>query len=293
MRWPRCAARQRLRRLEKHHREAFEMTATNQPNGATPFRVERADGIAELVIAHPPVNALDAQGWHALARALDALGADDDVRAIVVRGDGRGFCAGVDIKELAAHPERIVSVNAGNYETFRAVHRNPKPVIAAVHGFVLGGGIGICGAADIVVAADCARFGVPEIDRGAMGGGAHLQRLFGVQKVRAMYFTGDMIDAAEAYRLGALEQIVTRDALRDAALAIARKIADKSPAMVRLAKEALNGVEDGDLEDKYRWEQGFTLQAYMTNDSTEARAAFVEKRDARFDAQAAAEEARA
>ncbi|MCA3789543.1 enoyl-CoA hydratase-related protein, partial [Burkholderia sp.] len=134
---------------------------------------------------------------------------------------------------------------------------------------------------------------VPEIDRGAMGGGAHLQRLFGVQKVRAMYFTGDMIDAAEAYRLGAVEQVVTRDALRDAALAIARKIAEKSPAMVRLAKEALNGVEDGDLEDKYRWEQGFTLQAYMTNDSTEARAAFVEKRDARFDAQATAEEARA
>ncbi|HHT8903091.1 enoyl-CoA hydratase family protein [Burkholderia cenocepacia] len=270
----------------------MEMAATNQPAGAMPFRIDRADGIAELVIAHPPVNALDAHGWQALSRALDALGEDDDVRVIVVRGEGRGFCAGVDIKELAAHPERIVAVNAGNYETFRAVHRNPKPVIAAVHGFVLGGGIGICGAADIVVAADCARFGVPEIDRGAMGGGAHLQRLFGVQKVRAMYFTGDMIDAAEAYRLGALEQVVTRDALRDAALAIARKIAAKSPAMVRLAKEALNGVEDGDLEDKYRWEQGFTLQAYMTNDSTEARAAFVEKRDAHFDARASAAEAR-
>ena len=275
------------------------MTASNQPGGATPFRIERADGIAELVIAHPPVNALDAQGWHALARALDALGEDDDVRVIVVRGEGRGFCAGVDIKELAAHPERIVSVNAGNYETFRAVHRNPKPVIAAVHGFVLGGGIGICGAADIVVAADCARFGVPEIDRGAMGGGAHLQRLFGVQKVRAMYFTGEMIDAAEAYRLGAIEQVVTRAALRDAALAIARKIAAKSPAMVRLAKESLNGIEDGDLEDKYRWEQGFTLQAYMTQDSTEARAAFVEKRqvqfehfDAQFDGRAGIAEAR-
>ncbi|MCA7884067.1 enoyl-CoA hydratase family protein [Burkholderia contaminans] len=269
------------------------MTTSNQPAGGTPFRIDRADGIAELVIAHPPVNALDAQGWHALSRALDALGEDDDVRVIVVRGEGRGFCAGVDIKELAAHPERIVAVNAGNYETFRAVHRNPKPVIAAVHGFVLGGGIGICGTADIVVAADCVRFGVPEIDRGAMGGGAHLQRLFGLQKVRAMYFTGDMIDAAEAYRLGAVEQVVTRDMLRDAALAIARKIAEKSPAMVRLAKEALNGVEDGDLESKYRWEQGFTLQAYMTNDSTEARAAFVEKRDARFGAQASVEEARA
>ncbi|WP_321801341.1 enoyl-CoA hydratase family protein [Caballeronia sp. J97] len=268
------------------------MTASKQSGVALPYWIGGEGGIAELVIDHPPVNALDAHGWHALAQAFDALGRDDSVRVIVVRSEGRGFCAGVDVKELAAHPERIVTVNAGNYETFRAVHRNPKPVIAAVHGFVLGGGIGICGAADIVVAADCARFGVPEIDRGAMGGGAHLQRLFGVQKVRAMYFTGEMIDAAEAYRLGAIEQVVTRAALRDAALAIARKIAAKSPAMVRLAKESLNGVEDGDLEDKYRWEQGFTLQAYMTQDSNEARAAFVEKRDARFDARAGTVETR-
>jgi enoyl-CoA hydratase len=163
------------------------------------------------------------------------------------------------------------------------VHRNPKPVIAAVHGFVLGGGIGICGASDIVIASECARFGVPEIDRGAMGGGAHLQRMFGVQKVRAMYFTGDMVGAEEAWRLGAVERVVPRARLREAALELARRIATKSGAMLKLAKEALNGVEDGDLEDKYRWEQGFTLQAYMTNDSTEARSAFVEKREARFD----------
>ncbi|EHP42764.1 enoyl-CoA hydratase [Cupriavidus basilensis OR16] len=254
--------------------------------GSGPFHIEVRDGVAELAIAHPPVNALDSAGWHALAAAIERLGRDDAVRVIVLRGEGRGFCAGVDIKELAAHPQRIVSVNAGNYATFRAVHRNPKPVIAAVHGFVLGGGIGICGAADILIAAECARFGVPEIDRGAMGGGAHLQRMFGVQKVRAMYFTGDMIDAAEAYRLGAVERVVPRSALRDTALEMARRIAQKSPAMVRLAKEALNGVEDGNLEDKYRWEQGFTLQAYMSADSDEARAAFVEGREARFAAQA-------
>ncbi|NUO87540.1 MAG: enoyl-CoA hydratase family protein [Cupriavidus sp.] len=247
-----------------------------------PFRIDTADGVAELVIDHPPVNALDNAGWHALAAAIDRLGADPAVRVIVLRGEGRGFCAGVDIKELSAHPERIVGVNAGNYATFRAVHRNPKPVIVAVHGFVLGGGIGICGAADIIVASECARFGVPEIDRGAMGGGAHLQRMFGVQKVRAMYFTGEMIDAAEAYRLGAVERVVPRAELRDAAMALARQIAAKSPAMLQLAKEALNGVEDGNLEDKYRWEQGFTLQAYMSADSGEARAAFVEGREASF-----------
>ena len=197
--------------------------------------------------------------------------------------EGRGFCAGVDIKELAEHPQRIVDVNRGNYETYRAIHLNPKPVILALHGFVLGGGIGMSGAADILVASDCARFGVPEIDRGAMGGGAHLQRLFPVQKVRYMYFTGEFIDAAEAYRLGAIEKVVPRDQLMDTAREIAVKIAEKSPAMVKLAKEALTGIEDGDLEAKYRWEQGFTLEAYTVGDSQESRDAFVQKRDAKFD----------
>jgi len=174
-------------------------------------------------------------------------------------------------------------VNKGNYDTFEAVHRNPKPVIVALHGFVLGGGIGIAGAADIIVASTCARFGVPEIDRGAMGGGAHLQRMFPVQKVRHMYFTGEFIDAAEAYRLGAIEQLVDKSELRSAALSIAEKIAAKSPAMIKLAKEALNHIEDGSLEDKYRFEQGLTLEAYRVADSAEARDAFIDKRDAHFD----------
>ncbi len=249
---------------------------------ATPFQVSIDNGIAEMVFDHPPVNAFDSKGWAAIAAELESLGASPEVRVIVIRAEGRGFCAGVDIKELAANGDLIVAVNKGNYDSFKAVHRNPKPVIIAVHGFVLGGGIGLCGAADILVASECARFGVPEVDRGAMGGGAHLQRLFPVQKVRHMYFTGEMIDAAEAYRLGAVERVVKREELREAALSIARSIAAKSPAMIALAKEALTGIEDGNLEDKYRWEQGFTLQAYRSLDSQEARDAFVDKRDANF-----------
>jgi enoyl-CoA hydratase len=247
-----------------------------------PFSIDINTGVAELVINQPPVNALNNAGWQALADAIDALGDNAAVRVIVIRAEGRGFCAGVDIKELDAHPELIVPVNAGNYATFRAIHRSRKPVITAVHGFVLGGGIGIAGAADIVLASDCASFGVPEVDRGAMGGGAHLQRLFPVQKVRAMYFTGEPINAAEAYRLGAVEKVVPREQLRAEALQLAARIAAKSPAMIALAKEALNGVEDGNLEDKYRWEQGFTLQAYLSADSAETRSAFVEKRAAQF-----------
>lgn len=246
------------------------------------FSSELNAGVAELVIANPPVNALDSQQWQALADHIEDLGANPEVRVIVIRSEGRGFCAGVDIKELDAHPERIVAVNAGNYATFKAVHRSPVPVIAAVHGYVLGGGIGITGAADIVVAADCATFALPEVDRGAMGGGAHLQRLFGVQKVRYLFFTGDSIGATEASRYGFIERVVPREQLRETALEIAARIASKSPSMIRIAKEALNGIEDGNLEDKYRWEQGFTLQAYNSPDSAETRRAFVEKRDAKF-----------
>lgn len=240
------------------------------------------DGIAELVIESPPVNALDSGGWRGFSREIDRLNADDQVRVIIVRAEGKGFCAGVDIKELQAHPDRIVEVNAGNYETFRALHRGLKPAIAAVHGYVLGGGIGICGSVDIILATPDAKFGVPEVDRGALGAGAHLQRMFPLQKVRHMYFTGEMIDAQEAYRLGAVERIVQRDELRASAFELAQKIAAKSATMIRLAKEALNGVEDGDLERHYRWEQGFTAQAYLTRESQEARDAFVEKRDAEF-----------
>lgn len=247
-----------------------------------PFKVTIANGIAELIFDHPPVNAFDSNGWLAIAAEIEALGRDEAVHVIIIAAEGKGFCAGVDIKELATDGSLITKVNKGNYDTFAAIHRNPKPVIVAVHGFVLGGGIGISGAADIIVASECARFGVPEVDRGAMGGGAHLQRMFPVQKVRYMYFTGDFIDAQEAYRLGAVERVVPRDQLLDTAREIAAKIAAKSPRMIVLAKEALTGIEDGNLEDKYRWEQGFTLEAYTSDDSQEARTAFVEKREAKF-----------
>jgi len=246
------------------------------------FETVIENGIAELIFCKPPVNAFNSQEWSAISRQLDQLGVDPQVKVIVIRAEGKGFCAGVDIKELAADSTRIVAVNKGNYDTFKSIHLNPKPVIVALHGFVLGGGIGISGAADIIVASECARFGVPEVDRGAMGGGAHLQRMFPVQKVRYMYYTGEFIDAQEAYRLGAVERVVPKTELRDVALNMAAKIAEKSTPMIQLAKEALTGIEDGNLEDKYRWEQGFTLQAYTDDDSQEARDAFVEKRDATF-----------
>jgi enoyl-CoA hydratase len=204
---------------------------------------------------------------------------------MVIRAEGRGFQAGVDIKELAADGTKIVDVNRGCYDTFAAIYDCPVPVISAVHGYCLGGGIGISGASDIVIAAEDASFSLPEIDRGALGAATHLMRLFGMQKTRRMLYTGEAIDAQEALRLGGIESVVPREELRDAALELAGKIASKSPKAIRLAKWSLNGIELLDIKKSYRFEQGFTLELYASPDSQESRDAFVEKRDADFKAE--------
>jgi enoyl-CoA hydratase len=175
-----------------------------------------------------------------------------------------------------------VPVNRACYDTFAAVYDCPVPVISAVHGYCLGGGIGIAGASDLVLASDDATFGLPEIDRGAMGGATHAMRMFGMQRARHMLLTGESLSAQEAYRLGGVFAVVPREKLRDAALELAAKIASKSPRAVKLAKWALNGIELLDIKKSYRFEQGFTLELYTSPDSQESRDAFVEKRDAKF-----------
>jgi enoyl-CoA hydratase len=241
-----------------------------------PIRTEIHAGIAEVVIDHPPVNALDSLGWNELARVIATAGANPEVRVVLIRAAGKGFCAGVDLKEMNAFPERIVELNRGNYLTFKAVRTCEVPVVTAVHGFVIGGGIGICGASDVIIASGDAFFSLPEIDRGAMGGAAHLSRMLPLHKVRAAFFTGAAVPAAEAWRLGAIERVVPRERLLDEARAFAAVIADKSRTALRLAKEALNGIEAVDVDRAYRFEQGFTLEMYMNADSKKAREAFVE-----------------
>ncbi len=245
-------------------------------------KVSVEKGIAEVLLDHPPVNALDSDGWVKLAETITSLGKDDEVRVVILAANGRGFCAGVDVKELARDSSLITKVNKGCYDAFAAIHDCPVPVIAACHGFVLGGGIGLVGSCDIIVSADDASFGLPEIDRGALGAASHLLRMFPIQKVRKMLFTGEPITAAEAYRLGALEAVVPAEELLPKAREIAQSIASKSPRAVRLAKESVNGIEPLDVKRSYRFEQGFTLELYTSPDSQEARTAFVEKRESRF-----------
>lgn len=247
------------------------------------FRVNvDAQGVAELTIDNPPVNALGRDAWFALARKLEELGRDARVRVVLIDAAGRGFQCGVDVKELAKDGSLIVDVNRGCYEVFAAIYDCPVPVISAVHGFCLGGGIGIAGSSDLVLASDDASFGLPEIDRGAMGAATHAMRMFGMQEARRMLLTGEPIGAAEAHRLGGVLKVVPRAQLRGEALALATKIATKSPRAVRAAKASLNGIELIEPKSSYRFEQGFTLELYTSRDSQEARDAFVEKRDAKF-----------
>jgi len=247
-----------------------------------PFRVNQSGGIAQLVLDHPPVNAFDSRGWAELARTLQTLGQDPAVHVLLLSAEGRGFCGGVDIKELAAQPEAIVAVNRGCYDAFAALYDFPVPAIAAVHGFCLGGGIGLVGSCDVILASEDASFGLPEIDRGAMGAATHLMRMVPQQKMRRMFFSGEPIPAQEMYRLGAVESVLPRAQLQAEAQALAQKIAAKSPRALRLAKQALNGIELLEPKTSYRFEQGFTFELYSDRDSQEARDAFVEKREAKF-----------
>src|SRR5580700_10825323 len=206
--------------------------------------VQQHSGIGEVVIDHPPVNALDVAAWFDLAEALTAAGRVPENRVVILRAEGRGFCAGVDIKEINAKGDAaLVGVNRGCAAAFAAVYDCEVPVIAAVHGFCLGGGIGIAGNADIVVASDDATFGLPEVDRGALGAATHLARLVPQHKMRQMVYTATTATAAELHAFGSVLRVVGRDGLIEAAYEVAGVIAAKSPTIIRRAKESLNGID--------------------------------------------------
>jgi enoyl-CoA hydratase len=236
------------------------------------------EGIAEVVVDYPPVNALPVAGWFELARVVRSLGADPTVRVVVLRAAGRGFNAGVDIKEMQATSgfDALLGANKGCYEAFAAVYECAVPVIAAVHGFCLGGGIGLVGNADIVIASDDATFGLPEVDRGALGAATHLARLVPQHKMRAMVYTSATATAAELHAFGSVLRVVAGEDLRAAALGVAGEIAAKSPVVIRAAKESLNGIDPVDVRRSYRFEQGFTFELNLSGVADEHRDRFVQ-----------------
>jgi enoyl-CoA hydratase len=243
------------------------------------------DGIGEVVVDLPPVNALPVAAWFELADALTALGRDPACRVVILRATGRGFNAGVDIKELAddPHHDALIGVNRGCYAAFAAVYDCEVPVVAAVQGFCLGGGIGLVGNADVVVASDDAMFGLPEVDRGALGAATHLARLVPPLRMRSMVLLAETASAAELHHHGSVLAVVPRDDLEATAREVAGRLAAKSGTILRRAKEALTGIDPVDVKRSYRFEQGLTYELTLRGVAQEARDAFVEKREAAFD----------
>jgi enoyl-CoA hydratase len=242
---------------------------------------EIIDGIAEITVDYPPVNAIPVVGWFELAAILRAAGDNPETRAVILRAEGRGFNAGVDIKEMQSTEgfEALLGANRGCWEAFKAVYECKVPVITAVHGYCVGGGIGLAGNSDILIAATGTRFALPEVDRGALGAATHLARLVPPMKMRAMVLTCEPATAEELHAWGSVYAIVEADQLADKARDVARTFTKKIPRVVRVAKECLNNIDPVDVHRSYRFEQGFTFELNLAGVADEARDAFVAKRD--------------
>jgi Enoyl-CoA hydratase/carnithine racemase len=251
----------------------------------TAIKVEMHGHVAVIQLANPPVNALSTVMMNELTFELDRISEDDDVRAVVITGEGRAFCAGADLKsrgETIKGPGDLPQHSRRTRECFHAIRECAKPVVAAVNGAALGAGLAIMASADILVAAENASVGLPEINVGLLGGGRHAMRLFPHSRVRRMMLTGMRMNGAELYRLGVVEACVPPEELLSTALAFAQEMASKSPLSVRLAKRTLNAIEEMSLRDGYRYEQDMTAAIAKTDDAKEALAAFIEKREPVF-----------
>ena len=234
-------------------------------------------GVATIVMDNPPVNALGIGDTYELAEMLDGYRRADDVRAVVLTAEGRGFCAGVDIREIQAMDghEGLLEANRACFEAFRAVYECVVPVVVAVNGFCLGTGIGLAGNADVVVAAEGAGFGLPEVDNGALGAATHLMRLVPAHRARWMLYSCEPATAEELHAYGSVLRVVPVAELRQLALEVAGVIAAKDPAVVRAAKASLNGIDPVDVRRSYRFEQGFTFELNLMGSGDAAREAFL------------------
>ena len=246
----------------------------------------RAEERTALVRLNRPkqLNALNGAVMDALCASLEELDRDDDVRAIVVTGNERAFAAGADIGEMAdATPIDLLLTNRiGQWDRIRRV---TKPVIAAVNGWALGGGCELAMALDLIVAGEGARFGQPEINIGVIpgaGGTQRLTRAIGKSRAMHMILTGDPITAAEAERAGLVAVLTQDELVVEDALALAARIAEKSPIALRLAKEAVNAAYEMSLTDALAHERRLFYLLFASDDQKEGMSAFLEKRSPDF-----------
>ena len=251
-------------------------------------RYEVREGVAFVTVNRPKaLNALNDATHDDLHTVFSAVRDDDSVRAAVLTGEGeKAFVAGADITELAEmSPLQAKAASAKGQKVFSTIERCGKPVVAALNGFALGGGLELALACHVRVAAETARMGLPEVTLGLIpgyGGTQRLARLIGVGRAMAMTLTGDMIDAETAERFGLVHQVVPGGELLGLAEKIARKIASRGPVAVRLAAEAIIDGAGMDLDDGLRLEQDLFGLVFASEDMREGTQAFLEKRKADF-----------
>jgi enoyl-CoA hydratase len=253
------------------------------------IHVERDGGVAVVTIDNPPVNALKAALLEELEDTLLALDDEAEARAIVLRGAGdRAFVAGADIKEFPALREGAEEGGGsarGIQRVSLAMERMRTPIVAAVHGFCLGGGLELAMACDIRVVAEDAQLGQPEIKLGLIPGGGGTQRLPRlVGRGRALYLnlTGEFITGGQAYEWGLVERVTPPGAQLDGAMEIARMLAERSPHAMGVVKELATATADLPLEDGLKRESEGFFRCLASEDGAEGVAAFIEKREPRW-----------
>jgi enoyl-CoA hydratase len=246
--------------------------------------VNTRERIAEVVIDRPPVNALARETYREIKQVFDSFRDREDISAVVLTGAGdRVFCGGRDIHDLKVERSEPPSANVGDpylltREAFFAVRQCAVPVICAVNGAAVGAGVALAAASDIVLAAQSATFALTEIDVGVLGAASFAQWMVGPGKARRMFYTGQRVPAAEMYRLGGIEAVVSRADLLAEAYTLAKEIAAKDPLAIRMAKASVVRTDTLPLEQAYRAEQDYTRHLSAYANSAEAIARFVDKR---------------
>ncbi len=240
------------------------------------------DHIALVTIDNPPMNPLDRSVMDGIRDTFNTLVQDETIRAVIITGVGRSFVAGADIKEFASWtPNDAEDLTSKGHRIFSLIENFPVPVIAAVNGFALGGGLELALACDLRIASEKAKFGFPEVTLGIIpgyGGTQRLCRTIPIGKAKKMIYLAEIIDAAEAEKIGLVDAVASPENLNEAALDMARKIAANAPIAVRGAKEAITKGRNVSIEQGLAVELLIQRQCFSSEDKKEGADAFINKR---------------
>ncbi|HUI86984.1 MAG TPA: enoyl-CoA hydratase-related protein [Nitrososphaerales archaeon] len=248
--------------------------------------VSREDATGIITLSRPEaMNALNSKMVTELVDALNAFEKDESIRCVIIAGSERAFCTGADIKEMVGVTAVDMIKTNHFFPLWDRVGRYPKPIVAAVSGFVLGGGLELAMSCDIIIASETVQLGQPEIDIGVMPGGGGTQRLaraVGKYKAMEMVLTGKRIGADEAKTLGLVSKVVPREAYLDEAKKVAKEVCSKSPIGVKLAKMAVNKAFETGLSEGLEFEREAFYLLFASEDHLEGMKAFIEKRKPDF-----------